>query len=143
MSKIRKNTDNRARYRFFLGFLILFMLIIYIALFVDDTFIRPYFGDVLVVIAIYFLLCSLLKSVPKLLSLYVFLFAFTIELLQYVNILELLGLSNSGYISILTGATFDFADILCYASGCIFTAIFQIVINRKRKDAADSNKSKL
>ena len=133
MSKIRNIIKSRVKYGYFLIFLILFIIIVYIALYVNDTFIRPYFGDVLVVIAIYFFLCSFLKNIPKLLPLYVFLFASLVELLQFINILGLIGLSQTGSLSILTGATFDFADILCYASGCVLTAFFQILVKTRSK----------
>ncbi len=90
-----------------------------IALFVHDAFVRPYIGDMLVTV----LLCCFCRIfVPQkvtLLPAYVFLFAVAVELLQYVDIVQLLGLQNSRFLSVLVGRTFSAADIFCYALGCL------------------------
>ncbi len=91
---------------------------IIIALFVNDSFVRPYVGDVLVTV----LICSFIRVlIPQgitPLPLYVFLFAAAVEIGQYFDIVKLLGLEGSRFFSILLGRTFSAADILCYAIGC-------------------------
>ena len=74
---------------------LIFTIEILIALYVHDTIIRPYIGDVLVVILIYCFIKSFLdiKVIPT--AVFVLLFSFTIEFLQYLNIVEKLGLQNS------------------------------------------------
>ena len=91
---------------------------IMIALFAHDDFIRPYIGDVLITI----LICCLCRIVfPKgVLSLpvYVFVFAVFVELMQYFQIVKLLGLENSTFFSTIIGTTFSTVDLICYGVGC-------------------------
>lgn len=98
---------------------ILLLTEIAIALFVHDRFIRPYIGDVLVTM----LLCGLCRIIiPKgirALSVYVFLFAAAVETAQYFDIVALLGLENSVFLSTVIGRTFSVLDLVCYAGGCL------------------------
>lgn len=90
-----------------------------IALFVHDGFIRPYVGDVLVTL----LLCCLCRvCVPnklRLLPLFIFAFAAVVEVGQYFDLVALLGLSDSRFLSVLLGRTFSWPDLFCYALGCL------------------------
>jgi hypothetical protein len=65
---------------------------ILIALFVRDRFVRPYLGDVLVVMLVYCFVRTFFDLAVLPLTVGVLLFAFTIEFLQYLNIVEVLGL---------------------------------------------------
>ena len=100
-------------------FLLILLSEILIALFVNDNFVRPYVGDMLVTV----LICSFFRVfIPKgakLLPVYVFLFAAAVEVCQYFDIVKLFGLEGNRFISVLLGRTFSLADILCYAAGCI------------------------
>lgn len=97
----------------------LFVIELIIALYVHDNFVRPYFGDVLVVILIYCFIKSFLKLKVITAALFVLLFAFTIEFLQYLNIVEKLGLQNSKIARTVIGTSFSWADILTYVMGII------------------------
>lgn len=99
--------------------LVLLGIEVCIALFVRDAVVRPYVGDMLVVVVIYTFVRIFVPEKIRLLPLHVFLFAVLVEGLQAVNIVELLGLSAYPFFSILIGATFDVKDIICYAVGCI------------------------
>ena len=105
---------------------VLLVVEVLIALFVHDDFIRPYIGDVLVTV----LICTFMRIfIPrgiKLLPLYVFVFAVGVEVLQYFNIVEMLGLADNRFFSILIGSVFDVKDIVCYGVGCL---VFFIVEN--------------
>ncbi|MBD5528241.1 MAG: DUF2809 domain-containing protein [Lachnospiraceae bacterium] len=89
-----------------------------IALFVHDRFVRPYIGDVLVVVVLYFLVRTLLLERCRWLPLFIFIFAVGVEFLQYLNLVELMGLSGNRFMRILLGSVFDFKDIVCYGVGC-------------------------
>lgn len=89
-----------------------------IALFVHDRFIRPYVGDMLVVVVIYTFVRIWIPDSVRLLPLYVFLFAVCVEILQYFNIVELLGVQDNVFLRTIIGTSFDIKDILCYAVGC-------------------------
>ena len=111
---------------------LLFLCIeVLIALYVHDRFVRPYVGDVLVVIVIYTFVRMVVPEKVRLLPLFVFLFATGVEALQAVNIVEVLGLSDNRFFSTLIGATFDFKDIVCYAVGCAVLGGYEI-LRRKR-----------
>ena len=90
-----------------------------IALFVHDKFVRPYIGDVLVTVLICAFLRIFIPKGVKLLPLYVFIFATGVEVLQYFRIVELLGLSDNRFFSILIGSVFDVKDVVCYGIGCV------------------------
>ena len=90
-----------------------------IALFVHDRIVRPYIGDLLVVVVIYTFIRIWLPDSVRLLPLYVFLFATGVEILQYFNLVELLGVADNPFLRILLGTAFDVKDILCYAAGCV------------------------
>lgn len=114
-----------------LMFIALFVIEIIIALYVRDSFIRPYGGDVLVTV----LLCCFLRIfIPnrcKLLPLFVFLFAAFVEVLQAINIVALLGLQNIRFLRILIGTTFSVADIICYAVGCLIFFLIDYLLHIK------------
>lgn len=120
----------KKRFAYLLATLILLGVEVLIALFVHDAFVRPYVGDVLVVIVIYTFVRIFVPEKVRLLPLYVFLFATCAEGLQAVNIVEWLGLSGNRFFSILIGATFDLKDIICYAVGCVLLGGYEI-LNRK------------
>lgn len=104
----------------------IFLVELLIALFVRDRLIRPYVGDVLVVVLIYTFLRILFPEKPRLLPLYVFLFAALVESLQAMNIVRILGLQNNRFFSILIGTTFDWKDIACYGVGCVLLGVWEI-----------------
>lgn len=104
-------------------YLIIFLLLlaaeIIIALFVHDSFVRPYVGDVLVVAVISAFLRIFVPEKIRLLPLFAALFAAFVEIMQYFDFVSLLGLADSRFFSVLLGRTFDIKDIICYAVGGI------------------------
>ena len=124
---------NKSKKRVIYGMLFLIFLIfeVYIALFVHDNFIRPYFGDLLVVIVVYLFMRIIIPEGVKYMILYVFIFAVFVEILQYFNLIKVLGLSNNTVARIVFGSTFDIKDILCYAAGSLILLICANSIKRK------------
>ena len=110
----------------FLAF-ILFGIELLIALFVHDNFVRPYVGDVLVVVLIYTFVRIFLPEEVRLLPLYIFLFAAGVEVLQYFRIVEVLGLSENRVLSVVIGSVFDWKDIFCYGVGCMILGVYEII----------------
>ena len=94
---------------------ILLLIEVLIAIYVHDAFVRPYIGDVLVVVVIYTFIRIFVPERCKLLPLYVFIFAALVEALQMFHIVEALGWQKNRFLSILVGSVFDWKDILCYA----------------------------
>lgn len=96
---------------------LIFFIEILIALFIHDDFIRPYLGDVLVVILLYCFLKSFLKLPVLNVALFVLIISFTIEFLQFLNIVEKLSLENSQIVKTVIGTSFSWIDLLTYIAG--------------------------
>ncbi len=109
---------------------ILFVIELLIALFVHDNFIRPYVGDVLVVVLLYTFVRIFLPEGVRLLPLYIFLFAAGVEVLQYFRIVEVLGLSDNRVLSVVMGSVFDVKDIVCYGVGCVLLWVYEWMLKR-------------
>ncbi len=103
--------------------ILIFIVEILIALYVHDEIIRPYIGDVLVVILIYCFIKSFLKLPVFPVALFVLLFSFSVEFLQYLQIVEKLGLQNSKIARTVIGTSFAWIDILCYIVGIAIVLI--------------------
>lgn len=112
---------------------ILLLIEVLIALYVHDAFVRPYIGDVLVVIVIYTFIRIFIPKRCKLLPLYIFVFAVLVEVLQLFHIVEILGLKDNWCISVLVGSVFDWKDILCYGIGCILLGTYEVLNRGRRK----------
>ena len=90
-----------------------------IALFVKDKIIRPYIGDLLVVILIYAFVKIWISNREILVAISVFVFACFIELLQYFHIVEVLGLDDNKVATVIIGSKFNTLDIVMYLIGTI------------------------
>jgi hypothetical protein len=105
--------------RYFRLAALIFITEVLIALFVRDKFVRPYVGDMLVVILLYCFIRSFLDLPVIPVALFVLVFAFTIEFLQYFNIVEKLGLRDSPVASTVIGTLFEWIDLIAYIVGII------------------------
>ena len=113
-------------------FFILLAAEICIGLFVRDSFIRPYVGDMLVTVLLCVLVRILWPEGIRLLPVWVFLFAAAVEFGQLLGIGKLLGLEDT-VLGVIIGATFDFKDIFCYGIGCMLFGTAERLLDRKRK----------
>ena len=102
---------------YFVVALILFLIEVCIALFINDNIIRPYVGDFLVVILLYCFFKSFLNLSVWAVSMAVLLFAYSVEILQYFKIVERLGFQNSGIARTIIGISFEWTDLLAYTLG--------------------------
>ena len=115
-------------------FVALFLTEVLIALFVHDSFIRPYIGDVLVVIVICAFLRVFIPDKIRLLPVFVTLFAVAVEGLQYFDFVDLIGLADNKIISTVIGRTFDLKDIICYTVGGLIFFVAECFFRRKRNE---------
>lgn len=129
---IGNNSKNRKRLIFAGLFAVLFLTEVWIALFVHDQFIRPYIGDVLVVIVVYSFVRIFCPEGIHMLPLYVFLFAVFVEGLQYFHLVELLGLQDNAFARMALGSVFDWKDIWSYAVGCMLLGLYEFLVYRKQ-----------
>lgn len=113
--------------------IVLLAIEIGIALFIHDDFIRPYVGDMLVVVLIYTFVRIFIPEGVRLLPLWVFVFAAGVEVLQYFRIGEVLGLSDNRILSVVIGSTFDVKDIVCYGVGCGLIFLYECLYERRKR----------
>lgn len=97
-----------------------------IALFVHDAFVRPYLGDVLVIVLLYCLCRGPLGCKGKWLVPIVTTLGVVVEILQYFCLADQLGLDASSPLRLILGSTFDWADLLCYLAGGLILAAWEI-----------------
>ena len=118
--------------KYLCAFLVLFAIEFLIAVFAKG-FIRESIGDVLVTPLIYCFLKIFIKKEIKLLWLWIFIFAVVVEVLQYFNLVDLLGLEQYRIARIIIGTTFAFSDIICYLAGCLGVWGFEAVMRKISK----------
>lgn len=111
--------------RFHPGYFVLAALIfvveVCIALWFNDKFVRPILGDFLVVMLIYASLRTI-WAVPVLpTAIGVLLFAFLVEFLQYIKLIEILGWQDSTIAQLIMGTSFQWTDMLAYTLGILVT----------------------
>jgi hypothetical protein len=109
---------------------LIFMIEVLIAVFVTDNFVRPYVGDVLVVILIYCFIRSFLHLPVFPLAIGVLIFSFIIESLQYLNMVERLGLEKSPIARTVMGTSFTWIDLLAYTAGIAIVMVVEKMFPR-------------
>lgn len=114
--------------------IILFLIELYIALHIDDNFIRPYIGDLLVVILIYAIVRAFFKFSIMTTAIGVLLFSFAVEVLQYFKIVEILGLGASQLAKTIIGTTFSWEDLVAYSIGVIILLCFEKSIGPYKRE---------
>ena len=101
--------------------LLLFLIELSIALFVDDAFVRPYLGDVLVVPLVYCLVATFIEAKPLRLGLAVLGFAFAIEFAQYFELVRVLRLEDNRLARTVLGTSYSTLDLVAYTVGAVLT----------------------
>ncbi len=104
---------------------LLFITEVLIATFFKYGFIRYTFGDYLVVILLYCFFKSFIEVNPFKLAISVLAFAFSIEFLQLINILETLNLQDNHLAKLILGSTFHTSDLVAYTLGIITVLIVE------------------
>jgi hypothetical protein len=117
--------------RYFSLTVLFFSIEVLIALYVKDRFVRPYLGDVLVVILLYCFLKSFFKIKVLTAAFGVLVFAFAIEFLQYLQVVIFLGLENSKVARTVLGTSFSWEDLLMYVVGLAVVLVAERVCNKK------------
>lgn len=106
----------------------IFIIEILIALYITDNFVRPYVGDVLVVILIYYFVKTFVNVPVWPLAIGTLLFAYLIETLQYFEFVKLMGLGDNQFANVVLGNYFAWEDIIAYTIGI---AIVLMIERRK------------
>ncbi len=136
-----KNTENKTLFKLrfdissFIVFTIIFVIEVCIALFVNDSVIRPYGGDVLVVVLMYYFAKTFVATRTECLIFVVLLFAYIVEIGQYFHLVEKLNMQNNRVMRIVIGSSFSWGDIFAYTLGaavCYVVDVKKIGLNRKK-----------
>lgn len=130
------------RTKYALAFLSLFLIEALIAIFIHDNFIRPYIGDVLVMVLLYFFVQAILPDKIKYLPIYLFLFGTLVEFLQYCHIVEHLHLESNSVAKVVIGSVFDSKDIVCYGIGCLLVLLAKNIAAKYKALAHNKNNDK-
>lgn len=107
-------------------FAVLLAAEVYIALYVHDSFVRPYLGDVMVIILLYCLARGPLGIKGRWLVPAVTVLGVLAECLQYFRLADRLGLPPGSVLRVVLGSTFDWADLLCYVAGGVILAGWEL-----------------
>src|SRR5688500_6374937 len=103
------------RIKYFLLAILLFLAEVYIALYLNDAFLRPYGGDFLVVIFMYCFVKSFVNVSPFAIAAPVLLFSYLVECTQYFGLIYKLGLEDSFLAHLVLGSTFKWMDMVAYS----------------------------
>ena len=115
--------------KYFLIFLSIFVVEVIIATNIKDTFIRPYFGDYLVILLVYSFLLSFINTNKNKIAIGVLVFAFAVEMTQYFQFLSYFNLEKNRILRIVAGNTFSVEDVFIYT----FAFLTIIFFNRFQK----------
>ena len=116
---------------FLLTFLLLIIEVL-IAACLNDSLIRPYGGDFLVVILLYCLVRSFLNISVTRTALIVLLISYLVEVAQYFRLADVLDI-RSRVLRILMGTYFTWNDILSYTMGIIFVVLLEGLAGRYKQ----------
>ena len=109
----------------FLTIFCFILCVLIVKFFSGDQFIRGFAGDVIVVVLIYSAAKIIADFNPLKLALAVLAFAWSVEFLQYLSLIEYLGLGHNRLARIVIGSTFDPADLLAYTIGAVFAFLIE------------------
>jgi hypothetical protein len=119
--------------KYFYLTIFLFLVEVFIGVYVHDSFVRPFGGDVLVVILIYCFIKAFWNVPAIKTAIAVFGFACFVEGLQYLQIVDRLGLRKYPLLAIIIGTSFAWEDILAYGAGCALVIWWETKFHKKRK----------
>lgn len=129
MQKKAQFTFNKT---YFFFAILLLLVEVYIAMYIHGGFIRSYFGDYLVVILIYCFVKSFWREAYFKVAIYVLVFSFVVEVLQYFKIVEIFGLGKIKWARIIIGTDFAWADLAAYFLGILTVIIIEYSLDKRR-----------
>jgi hypothetical protein len=105
---------------------------LFIALEMDDAFVRPYVGDTLAVVLLYAALRSVLELSGVAATLIALAIAYGVELAQYFHAVDRLGLSDVAFARVVLGTYCDPRDFLAYTAAVPLIALAERVAKARR-----------
>lgn len=111
--------------------ILLFGVELVIAIWIHDTLIRPFVGDILVVMLLFCLLRAVIQINNQHLILAVLIFSYAVEIGQYFQLAQWLGLAQYTIARIVIGSTFDGMDLVAYTLGALLLSATHIIAGKK------------
>ncbi len=125
-----------------LAFLLIFLLLVIsefiIGIYFHDDFVRPFVGDVIIAVVLYTFVRVFFPEKLYWLSAAVFVFCAAVEFSQIIPLCDLIGVKNN-FLRTLMGVSFAWEDIICYAVGCIITAVYDVFLFRRQSSEKQEN----
>jgi hypothetical protein len=113
--------------KYFIATIVLFLVEVFIGFYMHDAIIRPFVGDLLVVILIYCFVMSFFKVNAMAVALGALLFAYVTEISQYYHLVNALGWGGSRFACIIMGTSFSWTDMLMYTIGIILVVATEML----------------
>lgn len=114
--------------------LALLFFIIEIIIAQTTGFIRHTIGDYIVVMLLYTLLRSFIKTSTNTMCIITLFIAYAVETLQLTNFLEFFNLKNSYTANIIFGNTFSITDLVAYTLGVATTLYTEFLIKNRKNE---------
>lgn len=115
----------KARGEYIVSFTVNLIVVLLIGFYGVGWFWRGFLSDVFIVVLLFSFLKMLTPASTLKVSLSVLAFSYLVEISQYFNLVELLGVNNKA-IRILIGTHFDWLDLIAYTVGffiCLFVGM--------------------
>jgi len=125
----------RFNIRYFLLSLLILGAEIFIAARLNDSIVRPYGGDYLVVMLLYCMVRTFLDTPVIPTALAVLLFSYLIEFLQYEKLADHLHLKPGSVARIMLGDYFTWNDIIAYSLGIVSVVALEKWLGQPSKQA--------
>ncbi len=103
--------------------MLLFLLLVVIAVFVKDSIVRPFVGDVLAVIWLFLFIKTFVYANLHVVAIASLMLAYIVECAQYLQLSKSLNITNKA-LQIIIGSVFDWKDIIAYTIGFVIIEIF-------------------
>jgi len=103
---------------------------LFIALAVDDDFVRPYLGDTLAVVLVYVAVLSVLDVRRVSAALAALSVAWLVELGQYMHVVDRLGLADVTVARVVLGTFGDVHDLVAYTAALPVIALAERLADR-------------
>ncbi|WP_083244021.1 DUF2809 domain-containing protein [Leptospira tipperaryensis] len=124
----------------YVGFLFFFLSLCFVIVqfFDSNRLVRGFLGDLIIVMVLYSFFKSIADFDSVKLSIFIILFSFVLETLQYFKIIRLLGFKENYLTKIIFGSVFDPLDLLAYLIGVflIFSIDTRIILKLLRKETS-------
>ncbi len=111
--------------------MIILILEVLIAVFIKDRFIRPYGGDILVVILLYFFVKAFASAPQKGIAIGVLAFSFIVEISQYYRLVELLNLQKNKFAIAVLGNSYRWLYLVMYCIGLLLALLIDLKVKVK------------